>query len=168
MYLCQTATNLCRCTLVNQSPVLIVATPKIDMLPKIMSGCYFILAPLFGLGLRAAEKAQRKIKNNFLPTRGKHLNLLASLLGDPPPNPNPNPNRNPHPIPNNLRNRTEQKEWNGMERKGKPTATAIPRPAKCTRRSLINTELVGNSISNTRPLMTTTADGDGLGFCSGK
>lgn len=98
--------------------VLIVATPKIDMLPKIMSGCYFILAPLFGLGLRAAEKAQRKIKNNFLPTGGKHLNLLASLLGDPPktkPKPKPKPTSNPKQPAK--QNRTEGMEWNGKERK---------------------------------------------------
>lgn len=88
------------------------------MLPKIMSGCYFILAPLFGLGLRAAEKAQRKIKNNFLPTRGKHLNLLASLLGDPPkPKPKPKPKPTSNPKQPAKQNRTEGMEWNGKERK---------------------------------------------------
>lgn len=80
-----------------------------------MSGCYFILAPLFGLGLRAAEKAQRKIKNNFLPTRGKHLNLLASLLGDPP---QTQTQTETH-IQSQTTCETEQKRRNGMEWKGK-------------------------------------------------
>lgn len=82
-----------------------------------MSGCYFILAPLFGLGLRAAEKAQRKIKNNFLPTRGKHLNLLASLLGDPPQTQTQTQTET-H-IQSQTTCETEQNRRNGMEWKGK-------------------------------------------------